>query len=306
MRDIRNWYELLEGSALVANDSGPAKAHGTLTANVTWLPFYSPPLSDLQCSGTLSPDPTGTFTLAGIYNSQPYFLNSAKAFRLWYHPTAGFWYISILLGTLGAAYWEGYAYDDPAFQPLGTATGAATMTPHHTMPYDLKGVTILSSASRISTPAAAGFPAAAGSIEMLVRPSWNNVDGASHFFWDTWGGSNRRFLFYKSSGNVTYLYTDNTSRGYFTFPWVAHQLYHVVLNWGTNTLYINGSLANNFTDGGLGLGASTLYIADHYTSANNSFSGFIYYFIARDLALTPDEIATFNAFFQKLYIPQIT
>jgi hypothetical protein len=306
MRSIRNWYELLEGSGLVANDSGPAKAHGTLTANVNWLPFYSPPFSTLQCSGTLSPDATGTFHLQGIYNSQPYFHNSDKTYYLWYDSAAGFWYISILLGTVGAAYWEGTAYDDPAFQPQGTATGVATITSDYTIPYDQKGVIIASSVSRITSAAAAAFPAASGSIEMLVRPTWNYTDGASHFLWDTWGGSNRRFLLYKASTNVTYLYTDNTNRGSFTFAWSAHTLYHIVLNWGTNQLYINNVLVNTFTAGGLGSGASTLYIGDHYTSANNSFAGMIYYFIARDLPLTTAEIATFNAFFQKLYIPQIT
>lgn len=215
MRLIKYWYQLLEGSGLAAADSGPGQAVGTLTANVTWCPYYFPP---------------------------------------------------------------------------GT-------------PYGYKGVTIAASVSRISSAAAAGFNAAEGSIEMLVRPTWSNADGLNHFFWDTGGGSNQRFCLWKHSSNLTYLFTDETSRGSFTYAWTAGTLYHVVLNWGTNTLYINGVLQKTYSAGTLGAGASTLYIGDQRTGLTCSFSGNIYYFIARDVTLTPGEIATFKAFFENQYIP---
>ena len=304
MRLIRNWYQLLEGSGLVANDSGPGVAQGTLTANVSWLPFYSPPYSNPQFSGTLSPDATGTFALAGIYSSSPYFFNSAKSYFLWTDYATGVWYVTASLGVLGAAYWLGFTLLDPAYLPVGTATGTGSMTSTVTMPYDQKGVVIASSVSRIVTPAAAAFPAAAGSIEMLVRPFWNNADSIYHYFFTTYGGNNRAFRLAKYNDNLTYVLTDSTSRGSFTFAWTAHQLYHIVLNWGTNELFINNALVKNYTDGGLGTGASTLYIGDHDGAASRAFNGIIYYFIARDVALTLAEITAFNAFFQKLYIPQ--
>lgn len=215
MRLIRNWYQLLERSGLAASDSGPGQAVGTLTANVTWAPFYHPP------------------------------------------------------GTI----------------------------------YDYKGVVIGASESRIVSAAAGGFNSTEGSIEMLVKPTWTYTDGLTHFFWDTSGGNNQRFRLLKSADNITYLQTQTTARGSFTYPWAAGTVYHVVLNWGTNQLYINGVLAYTFTAGDLGTGASTLYIGDRYTLANCALSGNIYYFIARDVPLTAAEIAVFKAFFLKQYIP---
>src|SRR3972149_4252207 len=214
MRDIRNWYKLLEGNGLVADDSGPGAAQGSLTANVTWAPYYFPP---------------------------------------------------------------------------GT-------------PYDHKGVVIAASASQIVSGAALGFPASAGSIEMLVKPSWSFNDGATHFLWHTFSGNNRRFQLQKYFDGYTYLMTDGTSRGSFQYAWAAGIFYHVVLNWGTNELWINGTLVNTYTAGGLGNGSSTLYIGDHSSLANAAFSGPIYYFIARLVALTPASPATFKAFFENQYV----
>lgn len=305
MRDIRNWYKLLEGTSLVANDDGPGAAGGTLSANVTWLPFYSPPFSTANVAGTIVPDATGDYTLAGDYDSHPYFYNSA-GFYLWFQFSGNSWLISDVLGVQGARGWLAWSIVLPGtYAPYGTATGDAIVTTYYTTPYDQKGVIITATASRIVTPAAAGFPAAAGSIEMLVRPHWNYNDGLVHFFWDTYGGNNKRFLLAKQAGNNTELYTDSTSRGSVTFAWTAHTLYHVVLNWGTNTLYINNVLVKTYTPATLGTGASTLYIGDHYTTAARAFNGIIYYFIARDVALTAAEITTFNAFFQTQYIPQV-
>jgi hypothetical protein len=152
------------------------------------------------------------------------------------------------------------------------------------------GVTIAASVSRIVSAAAAGFNAAEGSIEMLVKPSWNYNDGVEHFFWTTYQGNNRRFLLRKRVENVTEIYTDSTSRGSFTFQWTANTLYHVVLNWGTNKLYIDKAMVKDFSDGGLGIGANNLYIGDDYAGANASFSGNIYYFCVRNRALSAAEI----------------
>jgi hypothetical protein len=306
MRNIRNWYKLLEGTGLVANDSGPGLAHGTLTANVTWLPFYSPPFSTINVTGTLSPDATGDYTLAGIYNSKPYWKRTT-AYHIWWDDPNGCWVISVLLGTPGSAYWNNDTGNVIAtYDPVDAATGQASTACDYSLPYDQKGVIITNSLSNISSAAALAFPQTAGSIEMLVRPYWNNADSLKHTLWSTAGGNAKQFILLKDSDNKTYLYTQTTSRGSFTYAWTAHQLYHVVLNWGTNTLYINKVLAKTYNAGDLGTGASTLYIGDYVTTANFAFNGIIYYFIARDVALTLAEITEFYNFFTPLYIPQPT
>jgi hypothetical protein len=215
MRLIRNWYQLLEGSGLVASDSGPGQAVGTLTTNITWAPFYHPP------------------------------------------------------GTL-------YCY---------------------------KGVVIGTSYSLVGSAAAAGFNGTEGSVEMLVKPSWNHTDGVVHYFWNTWGGPSKYFRLFKYMDNRTYLTTNSLTRGSFEFSWVAGTVYHVVLNWGTNQLFINGVLAYDFSDGTLGSGCTNLCIGCIGSVANCSFAGTIYYFIVRDVPLTLSEIATFKASFLKQYIP---
>lgn len=215
MKHIRNWYQLLEGSGLAASDSGPGQAAGTLSADVTWCPFYHPP------------------------------------------------------GTI----------------------------------YDYKGVVIGPSQSRIVSAAAAGFNWTEGSIEMLVKPTWVYSDASTRLFWDTAGGVNKQFRLIKLPTTNTALVTNSIVRGQFIYPWAPGTVYHVVLNWGTNQLYINGVLAYTFTAGNLGGGASTLYIGDRASTPDISFYGTIYYFIARDVPLTPAEIATFKAMFLKQYIP---
>lgn len=198
------------------------------------------------------------------------------------------------------------ALDSGPGQANGALRGDVTWCPYYYPPgtqLGYKGVTVGASQSRIVSGAAEGFPADSGSIEMLVRPTWSYDDGEHHFLWDTYGGPNKRFFFYKADNNTTRLWTNDTARGSFTFPWAADTLYHIALNWGTNQLYINGVLEKTFDAGGLGLGASTLYIGDQCELINRSFSGNIYYFIARDVPLTVDEVKAFRALFENQYIP---
>lgn len=215
MKHIRNWYQLLEGSGLAASDSGPGQAAGTLSADVTWCPFYHPP---------------------------------------------------------------------------GTT-------------YGYKGVVIGPSQSRIVSAAAAGFNWEQGSIEMLVRPRWNNADNTRHNFWQTSGGANKVFQLFKYTDNYLYLTVNSISQGTVLYAFVAETYYHIVLNWPTNELYINGVLAKDYSNANLGSGSSTLYIGDTAATANTAFNGDIFYFIVRDVPLTAAEIATFKAFFLKQYIP---
>jgi hypothetical protein len=256
--------------------------------------------------GSLDPDATGDYPLAGIFNSQPYWkLNTS--YYLWWDTISDSWIISLVLGTPGAAYWERPETTIPGdYTPAGTATGDATVTCDYTLPYDQKGIILGLQPAGISTPAAAGLNTATGSFEMLTRPTWTYTDGLDHYFWDTYGGSNTRFRLFKQSLNMTYLYINSTYMGQVTFPWTAHTLYHIVFNWPANTLYINNTLVKTFTPGPLGTIASNLYIGSFYLNGYYPMNGAIYYFITRDVPLTVAEITAFNAFFQNLYIPQIT
>lgn len=299
MRLIRNWYKLLEGFGSSAKDDGPGNAVGTLSANCHWCPYIFCPSGEVFLTGTLVPDATGTFIKTGIYNGVPYFFNSVKGFYLWWSFVDQEWDISPTLGSQSPSFWYNDVSFLGSFLPQAPYTGYGLLTG---IVYESKkGVQFPSTLSRIVSSAAAGFPPAAGSIEMLVRPSWNWNDGLNHVFWDTYGGSNRRFLFWKAATNLTGLSTDNISRGTFSFAWTSDTLYHVVLNYGVNRLYINKSLAYDFSDGGLGLGSSTLYIGDRYSDPLYSFNGLVYYFLARDVALSLAEISVFYDFFVNQY-----
>lgn len=303
MRQIRNWYKLLEQSDLVANDSGPGVAQGTLSANVTHVPYYGPPESTITISGPLSPDATGLYLCSGEYNGFPYWFHAG-----WYifsdAALSPVWWISETLGSASAAYWELDATSPIGeYTPQGTASGTATATSPYTIPNGYKGTRHLATTSKITSLAATGFPSAEGSIELMFRPRWNHSDGLYHYLWSTYGGSNRNFALGKVNTNHTSLITDNTSRGAFTFAWQAERLYHIVLNWGLNQLYINKTLVYDFTNGTLGSGSTTLYIGDLWSVANYACDGDILYFIARDTPLTLAEITTFYNFFTKLYAP---
>lgn len=303
MRNIRNWYQLLEQSGLSAVDTGPGAANGTLTANVLRHPYIFTYPSGLTLSGTLSPDATGLYTPSGIYNQQIYLYNAA-GYYLWYDMIDDLWTISTALGSFTPGYWTGGSspiisgqYSPSGYTGIGTLEGQSLRS--------YKGLEIDSSISRITSSAAAGMNVATGSVELLFIPAWSNADGQAHYFWDTYGGSNQRFLLAKLTDGTTILYTGNVSRGSFTYAWTAGYLYHIVLNWPANTLYINGLLAKTFSTGTLGTPASTLYIGDRYTTAANSLYGTLYCFLVRDLPLTLLEILYFKNFFTKLYYPQV-
>lgn len=306
MRDILNWYKFLEGQGLAAEDHGPGADPGVLSASVFWAPFYSAPYTALDVTGTIVPDIQGRYIFNSLSYALPTFTINSTWF-IWHDLPTGIWYVSEAIGVPGARGWS-YEDSNPVqnYDPYGTATGILTTTAPWPMPYDNMGCIFQPTISKITTPAAAGFPAAAGSIEMLVRPFWNNADGVRHCLWYTGGGAGGIFALLKHTDNLTYLYTNGSSRGSFSFPWTAYQLYHLVLNWGANTLYINDVLVKTFTPATLGVGASTLYIGDHASSSNQAFNGIIYYFISRNVALTAVEIHSFRSFFENLYIPHIS
>lgn len=79
-------------------------------------------------SGTLSPDATGNFYTAGLYNGRGYARRADGAYFLWWDGVDT-WTISAVLGTPGADYWEEVAVSpvSAAYDPLGTATGVAAV-----------------------------------------------------------------------------------------------------------------------------------------------------------------------------------
>jgi len=165
-----------------------------------------------------------------------------------------------------------------------------------------KGVIIAASLSRIVSTAAAGFNTTEGSIEMLVKPSWNYDDGICHFFFDTYEGANKRFSLFKWTDGTTRVRVQDTDCGNFTYTWAANTTYHVVVNWGANQLYINKVLEHTFTPMSLGAGAANLYIGDYHNQVNYAFNGNIYYFITRDVPLSLDEIVEYYNFFTNQYV----
>lgn len=144
---------------------------------------------------------------------------------------------------------------------------------------------------RISFPGAGLLlPADAGTVECYVRPKWNYDDGLEHHLFYTLGGNGKLFSLFKHNNNDTYLYTNTTYRGNFTYQWQANKSYHIVLVWGTNQLYINGAYVKNYSDGGLGAGADDLYVASRaYTSY--CWNGYIEWFRIYNRALSLSEMA---------------
>lgn len=134
-----------------------------------------------------------------------------------------------------------------------------------------------------------------GTIEMLVRPHFDLAGAATYYyFFDTYGGSNSRFLLNVDIySDLLTLYTDTVNRGNFDISgfWTAETLYHIVLVWGTNKLYINGELVHTYDPGGLGDGADNLYIGDRYTTGSRAFDGKISYCRIWNRALMSSEIS---------------
>lgn len=75
------------------------------------------------------PDATGQYVGEGIYQGAPYY-HKAAGHYCWFDPSVSYWYVTVVLGTLGAAYWRNV---DPTvlgtYSPKGTATGDGTMAP---------------------------------------------------------------------------------------------------------------------------------------------------------------------------------
>ena len=94
-----------------------------------------PPAHDLIVTGTLTPDATGVYEEAGIFNGQPYYQRTDSAYFIWVltfgDPLNYQWLITDTLGVGGMFYWQKWTptYEPPTgiYAPGGFAYGTATV-----------------------------------------------------------------------------------------------------------------------------------------------------------------------------------
>ena len=129
-----------------------------------------------------------------------------------------------------------------------------------------------------------------GTVCFWFMPKWANTDGIDHFFFDAIGGSDRRFICYKDTTGKIRIYTDSVQRGSYTQSITAYEWIFVTIIYGDNKLYINNSLAYDYPDGGLGLGADTLVIGDRKSISNLGLDSAMDDFMIFNTILTANEI----------------
>lgn len=64
-----------------------------------------PPLADYNVTGTLTPDATCNYFLAGTYNGKPYYRRADGAYFIWWNVLNDTWFISSILGEYNPPYW---------------------------------------------------------------------------------------------------------------------------------------------------------------------------------------------------------
>ena len=82
----------------------------------------------LTVTGTLDPDITGSYTVAGTYNGKNYYVNTDASRHIWWDSHDSQWAITVALGQYVVDIW--YREDASVvgeFTPAGTATGIATV-----------------------------------------------------------------------------------------------------------------------------------------------------------------------------------
>ena len=79
-------------------------------------------------SGTLTPDATCQYDLAGSINGKDYFARRTGTYYLWWDSAQTEWIINVSPGTPTTDYWKGNPGDPPGnYSPQGTYTGSATV-----------------------------------------------------------------------------------------------------------------------------------------------------------------------------------
>lgn len=83
------------------------------------------PFNQLQVMGTLSPDATGSYTVAGVYGGYPYWTNGT--YFIWYWSAVSGWVITSDLGS-GSDRWQSNIYLENDYVPVAGCIGTATVS----------------------------------------------------------------------------------------------------------------------------------------------------------------------------------
>ncbi len=98
-------------------------ASGTITSNATT--YYN----QVTVSGTLSPDVTGTYTVAGVYNGLPYYRRGTDSYYIWrYLGSGGIWIIGPNPGGTSGNLFNNFTTSlAGSYNPIVPSTGTATV-----------------------------------------------------------------------------------------------------------------------------------------------------------------------------------
>jgi hypothetical protein len=105
-------------------------SHKTIRGSYLQIPtpVTPPPFADFHVSGSITPNATCNYLLAGFFNGKNYYSRSGNYFIFWL-PISFCWVLSSVLGSHAGFYWS--KINDPVqgnYLPHGTATGTAIVS----------------------------------------------------------------------------------------------------------------------------------------------------------------------------------
>ena len=120
-------WPLQDDAPTVGRTGGIVDVFGRVPGAASGVTYYQ----QVTVSGTLSPDATGTYTAAGMYNGSPYYV--LGVWKVWYSAAGTRWYLSQALGNTGSpgAWYTafGVVVIASSYAPRDGATGTATVAP---------------------------------------------------------------------------------------------------------------------------------------------------------------------------------
>ena len=157
-------------------------------------------------------------------------------------------------------------------------------------PYGLE-VTAATANCRIDNPLVSG----GCTIEMLVASDLLfTTENGSRYFFDTYEGSNKRtLLYYDHSVDRTFLYTNDSNRGFVSggIPIQGSKELNtsIAITIPSNKMYVDGELFHTFSSGDTGTIADNLYIGNRFNLAE-SLGGHIELFRTYKREISENEI----------------
>jgi hypothetical protein len=179
-----------------------------------------------------------------------------------------------------------YKADGNATDARGNYNGTWAGTATYTNGLNGQAFAMTAQDRRISSAAAGALNLTNGTICFWVRPNWIKTDGIDHFFYDTFGGANGRFVGYKTITSFTDFVKGNKDITYTAGQWI-----HFAFTWNENKLYTNGVLASDFANSSFTATATTLYIGHRYTGVTFSAMASIDDFMLFNYSLKAAQIA---------------